>query len=79
MTVSISVWVDSPARGRWAVLVGGGALVRCRTLTEARRLRAGNHPDSPTVVRRVTPTRNFLRSSVALRIHSAPRGSRNVA
>lgn len=30
--------VDSPQRGRWAVLVAGSVLCRCRTKTEARTL-----------------------------------------
>jgi len=30
--------IDSPGRGRYAVLVAGGVLIRCRTKTERRAL-----------------------------------------
>jgi len=40
-------------RGRWAVFVGCGVLVRCRTRTDARRLWGQNEPRNPYVVRRV--------------------------
>ena len=44
---------NDPPRGRFAIYVGGGVLVRCRTKTEAHRLWGQNEPRNPYVVRRV--------------------------
>jgi hypothetical protein len=45
--------VDFPDRGRYAVLVGGGILIRIRRKSHARRLWGQNEPRNPYVVRRV--------------------------
>lgn len=40
--------LDQPGRGRYAVLVNGGVLIRCRTKTEQRVLvRASADPLNP--------------------------------
>lgn len=43
--------IDSGHGGRYAALVGGGVLIRCRTKREVHRLMAENHPSNPYVVR----------------------------
>lgn len=45
--------IDQPERGRYAVYVGGGVLIRVRRKSQARRLRGQNEPRNPYVVRRV--------------------------